>query len=240
MKAYHSVYECWDDKGFPVADDALTQQQAEQQCQRLLPVGDVQWHGAPSKTNTFITKAIDVGVACSDPDKHVIRDAYLAGCDDNTQEQSRECLSSQRRWEAKKRKGCIAPTVTQFTPSYSSQGELLKAPICVGTTTWNYSKDDENTSGLTYVACFAKDQCESCPCQGEDDGSCYNPKTRECVNSYTGGMACPVGTVSTKDCVGTGKTQQVCSRFGTKLLCPGAEECMSGEYALHPQQVLHT
>ena len=239
-KHYNNIYDCWDHKGFPVHSEAFTETQARQQCERLHAVHNVEWHGAPSKTNTFITKASCLGSVCSDSNPHLVRSAYLPGCENNTTHQSEACLASQQRWESKKRKGCVAPTVTQFAPSYGAQSDLLKAPICVGTATWNYDKGDTHSSGLTYVACFAKDQCEQCPCK-EPDAPCYDPRSGECRRA-TGRdrRSCPAGTLAADGCEGGKRSQQDCARYGTKLLCPSAEECTSGEYALDPQQVLRT
>jgi hypothetical protein len=232
VRQYSTIQECWDRKGFPAHEGALTEQEARRQCNRLQPLSGVSWHGAPSESGTFLTKAVCLGRGCAD--SNIFKSSYLSGCKNDETRQSSGCLQSQQRWEKKRRKGCIAPTVTQFVPQYDSQTEVLKAPICVGTTTWDYEKKEGHANGITFAACFAKDRCEKCPC---DQGECYDPK-EGCVPKA--GVSCPVGSRPMEKCYGGGKTQADCQGFGTQLLCPSAEECMSGEYALRSQQVAVT
>ena len=231
-RRYRTVQECWDRQGFPVHPDALTDRQAKQQCQRLQPLENVSWHGAPSRSGTFVTKAVCLGEGCEgDGQRSVFSRSYLDGCQDPGSRQSPECVKSQQRWEKKRRKGCIVPTVTQFVPQYDSQSDVLKAPLCVGTTTWEYEKEGQLSNGITFVACFAKDRCESCPCNADQ---CYDP-AQGCLPKT--GTTCPAHSRPAEDCHGGGKTQQLCASFGTQLMCPSADECMSGENALRPQQV---
>lgn len=224
----YTIEECWDRGGYPVCDDVFPRPaDAKAECKRHAAVSDVQWFGGPSQTGTYVSQPVQLGTS------QAVRRSILDECRPDGDPQ--KCEKAQRRRVRRQQPGCVTPALTQFTPAYPQQEELLRAPLCVGAVTWEYrsSPKDEPRSGLTLAACLAKDTCQSCPC--DDDTPCYDKTTKKCRRKEAD--KCPNGTVDRGLCTSGGRDQEACAEFDTQLECPSAKECMSGENALMAQVV---